>query len=56
VRVGDLLVALDKWATNDLDELRIVISKPDVAVNGRVKFSTVRNGGIQSGYFDLPTP
>jgi membrane-associated protease RseP (regulator of RpoE activity) len=56
VRVGDLLVALDKWATNDLDELRIVASKPDVAVNGRVKFHTVRNGGIQSGYFDLPTP
>jgi len=56
VRVGDLLVALDKWATNDLDELKIVVGKPEVAVNGRVKFSTVRNGGIQSGYFDLPTP
>ena len=56
VRVGDLLVALDKWATNDLDELRIVVRKPDVAVNGRVKFHTVRNGGLQSGYFDLPTP
>jgi hypothetical protein len=56
VRAGDLLVALGKWATNDLDQLRIVASKPDVAVNGRVKFYTVRNGGIQSGYFDLPTP
>ena len=56
VRAGDLLVALGKWATNDLDELRIVASKPEVAVNGRVKFYTVRNGGIQSGYFDLPTP
>jgi len=56
VRVGDLLFGLGKWAINDLDELTLVTSKPDLAVSGRVKFYIVRDGGLQHAYFDLPTP
>ena len=56
VRVGDLLVSLGKWATNNLDELKLVSSKADLIVDDRVKFGVVRNGGIKTGHFDLRAP